>query len=58
LQKHIWSIFQNQSKIHDEFFCKKPFPTKRKNLEFVGQVFDENEITVKEHQDVLKDAIQ
>jgi hypothetical protein len=29
---------------HDEFFDKKPFPTKRKDKEFVGDVFDENDV--------------
>jgi len=40
--------------IHDEFFAKLPFPTKRNGLEFVGQVFDENELTVQDHLDGLK----
>ncbi len=39
---------------HDEFFAKAPFPTKRVGLEFVGQVFDENEQTVQQHIEVLK----
>jgi protein O-GlcNAc transferase len=29
---------------HDEFFENKPFPTKRINKEFVGDVFDENDV--------------
>jgi hypothetical protein len=40
--------------VHDEFFDKKPFPTKRENYQFVGQVFDEKENTVKEHLEALK----
>ena len=28
--------------VHDEFFEGQPFPTQRKDYEFVGQVFDEN----------------
>jgi hypothetical protein len=40
--------------IFDEFFGGEPFPIKRKNYEFVGQVFDEEEITVDEHVDVLR----
>jgi hypothetical protein len=44
--------------IHDEIFEKKPFPTKRVNYEFVGQVFDENENTVHEHTEVLKKYYQ
>ena len=40
--------------VHDEFFGGKPFPTQRNSLEFVGQVFDENEKTVEEHVSILK----
>lgn len=40
--------------VHDPFFDKKPFPTARQNHEFVGQVFDENEVTVPEHLEILK----
>tara|TARA_R110001583_G_scaffold194636_1_gene366033 strand:+ start:766 stop:1425 length:660 start_codon:yes stop_codon:yes gene_type:complete len=40
--------------IHDEFFGGQPFPTKRDGLQFVGQVFDENEITVAEHIEALR----
>jgi len=54
LQKYIWSVLQNNCMIHDEFFLKKPFPTKRNNFEFVGQVFDENDISVQEHTEILK----
>lgn len=32
---------QSEILVHDEFFEKKPFPTKRINYEFVGDVFDE-----------------
>lgn len=40
--------------IHDEFFQKNNFPSPRRNFEFVGQVYNENEITIKEHVDALK----
>ena len=43
--------------VNDEFFEKAPFPTRRAGLEFVGQVFDENEETVEEHLDALKGAL-
>lgn len=39
---------------HDEFFEKKPFPTKRKNFEFVGEVYDENDLRNQEHLGILK----
>jgi hypothetical protein len=47
-------IKNNDCIVHDEFFDKKSFPNHRENHQFVGQVFDENEITVKEHLDALK----
>lgn len=40
--------------VHDEFFGGQPFPAKRDGLQFVGQVFDENEQTVPEHQEALR----
>lgn len=60
----FWQVDQNFLKllyphiaqyamVHDEFFEKKPWPLPRNKLEFVGQVFDENEVTVQEHLDVL-----
>ena len=42
------------SLVHDEFFEKKPFPTKRKNFEFVGEVYDENDLRNQEHLGILK----
>ncbi len=54
LREKIYPLVYNTSFVHDEFFDKKPFPTKRKNYEFVGQVFDENDATVNEHIEVLK----
>ena len=40
--------------IHDPFFEGNPFPTPRNNYDFVGQVFDENEETIQEHLNILK----
>lgn len=64
----FWQVDQNFLKllyphikeycfVHDEFFEKKPWPTPRVGLEFVGQVFDENDSTVQEHLDVLKSRL-
>jgi len=44
--------------VHDEFFDHKPFPTVREGLQFVGQVFDENEKTVALHQQQLAKALK
>lgn len=60
----FWQVDQNFLKllyphiakyamVHDDFFEKKPWPMERNGLEFVGQVFDENEVTVQEHLEVL-----
>jgi hypothetical protein len=54
LREKIYPLVKNTSFVHDEFFEKKRFPTNRINYEFVGQVFDENDITVEEHLKVLK----
>ena len=40
--------------VHDEFFGGYAFPTQRQNYEFVGQVFDAQGGTIKEHDEVLK----
>jgi protein O-GlcNAc transferase len=64
----FWQVDQNFLKllyphikeycfVHDDFFEKKPWPTPRVGLEFVGQVFDENDNTVQEHLDVLKSRL-
>lgn len=51
--KLLYPHVEKYAMIHDEFFSKRPWPTKREKLEFVGQVFDENENTVQEHLDIL-----
>jgi len=58
LNNYIWKYFSDDCLIHDEFFVKTNFPTKRKSLEFVGQVFDENDNTIKEHLDILKNYLE
>ena len=41
--------------VHDPFFggAGRNFPTKRSGAEFVGKIYDENEDTVKDHEDAL-----
>lgn len=56
--KTIYPYVKDCSVVHDEFFDKKPWPVPRNELEFVGQVFDENEITVQEHLDILSRALE
>lgn len=57
LSEVLFPAIGNDVIIHDEFFDNKPFPSKRKDLEFVGKVFDENEETVQEHALALKLAL-
>lgn len=54
----ILPIINNNVLIHDEFFEGSPFPSARKRLEFVGEVFDENENNVAEHTNVLGHYLQ
>lgn len=48
LREKIYPIIRDNSFVHDEFMnfenWKKPFPIERNNKEFVGDVFDENDI--------------
>ena len=53
----LYPMIQNDVLIHDEFFDGTAFPMKRNGLEFVGQVFDQNEKTVEEHLAALKARI-
>jgi len=57
IKDEIYPFIKDDCMIHDEFFKKKSFPTKRVNYEFVGEVFDENENTVPEHTEILKSSI-
>lgn len=54
LRDIIYPLVRDTSFVHDEFFEKKPFPTKRKDYEFVGDVFDENDIRHSEYFKNLK----
>lgn len=58
LAKIIYPMILNNSIIHDEFHFidkdRKPFPLERKNKEFVGDVFDHNEIRHPEYWKYIK----
>jgi hypothetical protein len=45
----LYPIIGNDKVVHDPFFEKKPFPTKRVNRGFVGEVFDEYDIRHPQH---------
>ena len=40
LRENIYPRVKSVAVVHDEFFEGKPFPTKRENYEFIGDVFD------------------
>ena len=40
----LYPLIGDDKIVHDPFFEKKDFPTPRQNQEFVGDVFDENDI--------------
>lgn len=42
--QRLYPLIGDDKVVHDPFFDKKPFPTQRVNQEFVGDVFDENDI--------------
>lgn len=53
----LYPIIKEDCLVHDEFFEKKSFPNKRYNYDFVGQVFDENDVSIPEHMQILKNYI-
>lgn len=57
LRNVVWPRVVNDSCVHDPFFQRVPFPVSRNGLEFVGQVWDENENTVEEHLEELRKYI-
>lgn len=61
LKEVVFPAVRNDIMNHDEFFRHiwggKKFPSDRLGLEFVGQVFDENDYTVQEHLLALAKAI-
>jgi hypothetical protein len=57
LREVIWPRVAYTTFTHDPFFAKIPFPTPREDYEFIGQVWDENDVTVSEHITRLKGVI-
>lgn len=62
LQHMVYPIARHDAMIHASFCAIEPdsipFPTPRSGYEFVGQVFDENDVTVAEHQTMLMKALK
>ena len=57
LRDYIYPLVKDNAFVHDEFFEKTPFPTERDNLEFIGEVYDENDNINEEHREVLRSAL-
>jgi len=54
LREMVFPLVKNNSCVHDEYFQKIPFPTKRKPGLFIGQAFDEHNAKLHpEHGDML-----
>lgn len=43
LREVVYPTVKSETLVHDEFIERRPFPTRRRGLEFVGQAFDERE---------------
>ncbi len=41
LRSEVFPYVKDRSLVHDEFTAKRPFPVRRRGLEFVGEPFDE-----------------
>lgn len=57
LREVIFPRVRKTAMVHDEFFGGAAFPAPRCGLEFVGQVFDENDETLTEDQHALARAL-
>jgi len=57
LNEFIYPIVKDDACVHDEFFENRPFPTKRKKWEFVGEIFDENDCSCLEHEILLEQEL-
>jgi len=55
LRDVVYNKVKHDCKVHDEFFEKLAFPTKRKNNYFVGMAFDQNDNPLHlEHMEIIK----
>jgi len=58
LKEVVWPRVSYTTMTHDEFFAKLPFPKSRNGAEFVGQVYDENDVPNAEYSSSLLDALK
>ena len=57
LRDYIYPLIKDNCMVHDEFFERNPFPSKRNGFEFVGEIYDENDNKNEEHRQVLRSAL-
>jgi hypothetical protein len=63
LAKFVYPLVKDKALEHCEFNLNfgaelTPFPVKRENFEFVGDIFDENDVRHHEHWQILKNIIR
>lgn len=51
----LYPIIGTDKLVHDPFFDKKPFPSMRIDKEFVGEIFDKNNVRHPEHYTYISD---
>jgi hypothetical protein len=56
LKEVVWPRVAYSTYTNDEFFAKAPFPVKRQGDEFIGQVYDENDVPNSEYAASLRAA--
>ena len=59
LRERVYPLVRDHALVHDEVIDGRPFPTPRRGLEFVGQIFDEHDRPLhEEHVAALAAAIR
>ena len=58
LREVVWPRVAYSTLAHDEFFAKKDFPHNREGLEFVGQVYSENDEPCLEFENTLAESLR
>ena len=56
LKQIVYPDIKDNVFVHDNWNAN-PFPIERENYEFIGQIFDENDNTILEHVQALKEAL-
>lgn len=57
LRRIVYPVVRDVALIHDEFYEGQPFPVPRRGLEFVGEVFDEQDDPVSADRELLAQAL-